>query len=357
MMNTKRTSKHALTSTAFVAGAALVLAACGGSNGDDDGDAGLTIAGFGGAYGDAQLEAYYDVYQEETGAALEILSAEATLGAVAVQVESDNVLWDIVELNGADMVSGCLSGDLQPIDYDVVDADLLEENAGEECGVAASIYTVGIGYDPEDFPEEPPTWEDFYDTSTYPGSRAIESYIQDGTLEYALLGDGVSRDELYPLDLDRAVDALLAVQEDLIVVDSLDQASQLLTSGDAVMIQTASARMLALQEEGFDFEYQAVGQTGGSYWAVPEGAPNAEAAMEFLAFAAECVECATVLGELTAYAAPNAEGNTEVTGDVAEMLPSNPDVIDISFPVDLEWWGENAEDAQNAFNTFMTTQE
>lgn len=78
--------------------------------------------------------------------------------------------------------------------------------------------------------------------------------------------------------------------------------------------------------------------------------------MEFLAWAAECVECSTELGELTAYSGPNAEGNTKVEGDVAEMLPSDPDVAEISFPVDLDWWGENTEEAQDAFNRFMTSQ-
>ena len=347
---------------ALLAGTGLVLAACGGNGGNGEnggsssGGGEVIVAGFGGAYGDAQVEAYYDVYNEESDTKLSVLNTEASLGAVSVQVENDNVQWDIVELNGADMVAGCLAGVLEPIDYDVVNKDVLEENAGEECGLAASFYTVGIGYNNEDWPDEPPTWEDFYDPSSFPGKRAIESYIQDGTLEYALMGDGVNKNDLYPLDLDRAVDALNAVADDLIVVDSLDQASQLLTSGDATLIQTGSARMLALQEEGLDVGYIPVGQTGGSYWVVPKNAPNKEAAMEFLAWAGDCVECSTVLGELTAYAGPNAEGNTQVEGDVAEMLPSDPDVAELSFPVDLDWWGENTEEAQDAFNRFMTSQ-
>lgn len=354
--------RKAVVPISLFAGTALVLAACGGgdSNGDGNGDAGgsgeLIVAGFGGAYGDAQMEAYYDVYDEETDVNLSVLNTEASLGAVSVQVENNNVQWDIVELNGADMVAGCLAGVLEPIDYDVVDESVLEENAGEECGVAASFYTVGIGYNNEDWPDEPPTWEEFYDPDSFDGKRAIESYIQDGTLEYVLIGDGVDKNDLYPLDLDRAVDKLNSVADDLIVVDSLDQASQLLTSGDATLIQSASARMLALQEEGLDVGYNPVGQTGGSYWVVPKDAPNKEAAMEFLAWAGECVECSTEIGELTAYSGPNAEGNTLIEGDVAEMLPSNPDVAELSFPVDLEWWGENTEEAQDAFNRFMTSQ-
>lgn len=342
----------------LLAGSSLVLAACGGGDSNGDGGSGsgeIVVAGFGGAYGDAQVEAYYDVYNEDTDVNLSVLNTEASLGAVSVQVDNDNVQWDIVELNGADMVAGCLADVLEPIDYDVVDEGVLEGDA-EECGVAASFYTVGIGYNNEDWPDEPPTWEDFYNPDSFPGKRAIESYIQDGTLEYALIGDGVDKNDLYPLDLDRAVDKLNAVADDLIVVDSLDQASQLLTSGDATLIQSASARMLALQEEGLDVGYTPVGQTGGSYWVVPKNAPNKEAAMEFLAWAADCVECSTVIGELTAYSGPNAEGNTKIEGDVAEMLPSAPDVAELSFPVDLDWWGENTEEAQDAFNRFMTSQ-
>jgi len=356
MSTTILPKRKMLIPVSILAASGLVLAACGGGDGGNSSGSGeVVVAGFGGAYGDAQVEAYYDVYNEGEGN-LSVLNTEASLGAVSVQVENDNVQWDIVELNGADMVAGCLAGVLEPIDYDVVDKGVLEENAGEECGVAASFYTVGIGYNNEDWPDEPPTWEDFYDPSAFAGKRAIESYIQDGTLEYALMGDGVDKNDLYPLDLDRAVDTLNAVADDLIVVDSLDQASQLLTSGDATLIQSASARMLALQEEGLDVGYTPVGQTGGSYWVVPKNAPNKEGAMEFLAWASECVDCSTLLGELTAYSGPNAEGNTKVEGDVAEMLPSDPEVAEISFPVDLDWWGENTEEAQDAFNRFMTSQ-
>src|SRR5690625_4175074 len=300
MSTTILPKRKMLIPVSILAASGLVLAACGGGDGGNSSGSGeVVVAGFGGAYGDAQVEAYYDVYNEGEGN-LSVLNTEASLGAVSVQVENDNVQWDIVELNGADMVAGCLAGVLEPIDYDVVNQDVLEENAGEECGLAASFYTVGIGYNNEDWPDEPPTWEDFYDPSSFPGKRAIESYIQDGTLEYALMGDGVNKNDLYPLDLDRAVDALNAVADDLIVVDSLDQASQLLTSGDATLIQTGSARMLALQEEGLDVGYIPVGQTGGSYWVVPKNAPNKEAAMEVLAWAGDGDECATARGECTA---------------------------------------------------------
>src|SRR5690625_6974941 len=111
---------------ALLAGTGLVLAACGGNggNGENGGSSGgggeVIVAGFGGAYGDAQVEAYYDVYNVESDAELSVLNTGASLGAVSVQVEHDNVQWVIVELNGADVAAGELAGALVPIDDDDV---------------------------------------------------------------------------------------------------------------------------------------------------------------------------------------------------------------------------------------------
>jgi putative spermidine/putrescine transport system substrate-binding protein len=192
----------------FAVALCLTTTAC-GSN-DEVGETGgsLTIAGFGGAYGEAEQDAFYTPYERATDAKLEVLSTEASLAAVSLQVENRNVLWDVVELAGPDMIIGCESGILEKIDYTIVNKDGLEVGASGECGIAASIYTEGIGYNSEDF-ATPPTWRDFFDVEKYPGQRTIESYIQDGTLEYALLGDGVAKEDLYPLDLSRALSMII----------------------------------------------------------------------------------------------------------------------------------------------------
>ena len=52
---------------------------------------------------------------------------------------------------------------------------------------------------------QPVTWADFFDTKKFPGKRAWPAeYFTGGTMEAALLADGVAPDEIYPIDYERA---------------------------------------------------------------------------------------------------------------------------------------------------------
>lgn len=340
-----------------------IAAGCGdsGDGGGDDGSGAsheeLQVAAFGGALGEAEAAAYFDPWEEIEGGMINQLEAEASLAEVKLQVESGKVLWDIVELAGPDMIAGGEQGLLEPLDYTIIDKTVCEESAAEEFGLDSNHYTEGIGYMLSNF-DTPPTWTDFFDVERIPGRRAMEKYIQDGTLEYALLGAGVPKDELYPLDIDKAIESLRSLDDNVVFVDSLAQASQLLTSGDVVMTQTAAGRMLALMDAGLEVGYNPVGQNGGSYFCIPKDAPHRDEAMKFLAFMAAHEEGSTTMVEMTGYAGPNKAGNAAATGAGAEMLYSNPEVAALGFPVSLEWWTpENTEEATKAFQEFLVTTE
>jgi putative spermidine/putrescine transport system substrate-binding protein len=98
-----------------------------------------------------------------------------------------------------------------------------------------------------------------------------------------LLADGVAPDELYPLDLERAK----------AMVDTIDDALVFSESpGDEVVSGAASMAVAAPTDVDINgaFEVQWRGQfLEAEYFVVPIGAPNGQAAMEFIAWTA----CAT----------------------------------------------------------------
>lgn len=334
-----------------------VITACGSDSKSDskkDGSGEITIAAFGGTYGEAEQVAYFEPFTKATGIKVNIVQAETTLGAVKVQVESGDVLWDIAELPGPDVVSACSHDLITPVDYKEVKKEDIAESVDYDCGVLASEFVMGIGYNTEEF-DTPPDWETFFDTDGVSGKRTMEKYLTDGTLEYALLADGVDKEEIYPLDLDRATAKLRELGDDLVLVDSLAQASQLLTSGDAVMIQTASGRILPLQSAGLPVGFSPVGLRGTSVFTVPNGAANTSEAMKFLAYVASCTECSQAMARATGYAGANAEGREGLSEEVAALLPSDPQVQSQTFQQDDTWWSENAADAQTAFDEFSLT--
>lgn len=350
--------------------AAVGIAVGCGSSSSSSGDSGsaeehptVVVAGFGGALGEAEKAAYLDPWVK-AGGSVQQLDVEASLAAVQEQVNSGKVLWDIVELGGPDMNTGAAAGILLQMDPKVVDkanAWTFDTEYGTvsgvmDYGVDSNHYTEGIGYLADKY-STPPTWQDFFDLQKYPGRRAMEKYIQDGTLEYALLGSGVPKEQLYPLDYNKAIDELKKMGDNIVWVDSLAQASQLLISGDVVMTQTAAGRMLALQKAGLNVAYNPVGQNGGSYWCIPKGAPHAEEAMKMLGYIVSTPECSTTMANMTGYAGPNAAGNDAATGMGAAFLFTNPDVYALGFPVNLNWWTpENTQLATNAFNDYLAGQ-
>ena len=346
------------TAAAVVALLACVgaLSACGSSDkdagaGESGGGGSITVAGFGGAYGDAEKAAYYDPFTNATGIKVKILQAEPSLGAVELQVKRKNVIWDIAELAGPDQITACSNGSLEKVDYKQVRKADLAAGKGFECGIVSSSFTEGIGYRTDKL-HKPPTWQDFFDTQRFPGKRTMEKYIQDGTLEYALLGDGVAKEGLYPLDLDRAIRKMEGLGDDLVLVDSLAQASQLLSSGDAAMIQTASGRIIPLKNAGLPVDFAPIGLRADSAFTIPKGAKNAANAQKFLAFIASCASCSQTMARLTAYSGPNKNGADGLSAAQKALLPTSPTVIAQAPAQDNQWWSENGAKAQAAFDKF-----
>jgi putative spermidine/putrescine transport system substrate-binding protein len=351
---------HKKIPAALVAcGLAAALTACGGSDkkssssgSSASGGGSITVAGFGGAYGDAEKAAYFDPFTKATGIKVNVLQAETTLGAVKLQVQKHNVVWDIAELPGPDTQTACDQGIIEKVDYKVVKKADLAPQGGYPCGILASLFAEGIGYSTSKF-KTPPTWRDFFDTKKVPGKRTMEKYLTDGTLEYALIADGVPKDSLYPLDLKRAIAKLKTLGNDVVLVDSLAQASQLLTSGDAVMIQTAAGRILPLKNAGLPVDFAPVGERGEAIFTIPKGAKNSANAMKFLAYIASCASCSQQMARLTAYSGANKDGATGLPAAIKDQLPSSPKVVAQSFAQDDKWWSQNAGQAQSAFDAFL----
>ena len=77
---------------------------------------------------------------------------------------------------------------------------------------------------------QPNTWADMFDLKRFPGRRMMPKDPR-GMLEVALLADGVSKDNLYPLDLDRAFRKLNQIKDNTIFFDGPSQSQQLIVDG------------------------------------------------------------------------------------------------------------------------------
>lgn len=340
--------------SAAVGGAviAALLAACGGGgSGEDSGEAGseLAVVSYGGGYQDAQAEALFDPFVEANADISLIQDSPTDVSKLQAMVEAGDPQWDVV-LVANDFGNDSQSEWLTPIDYSVVDKDAILDGYAGTYRVGADIEGTVVAYNSEKVSPAPQTWEDFFDTEAFPGKRALNKYAAGGILEAALLADGVSQADLYPLDVDRALAKLDTIKDDIIWWETAAQSQQLLESGEATFGLVWIGRAVdAAKTSPIEINWD-TWLSQDAYWVVPKGARNVEAAMEFIAFATSR-EPQEELAQLLPYGVVNAEAAESVDVSEDPNRPSNH--LETQIRMDDSWWADNLQAVSEQFDEWL----
>ena len=263
----------------------LGAAACGSGSDDGGGDAtSLTLADIGGATTERKKEAFFDPFEQESGIQTRGVAYTNIASQVKSMVDSGKYAWDIVHAGADEAFEHC--GTLfEKVDYSEL-GDVYPEGTTTECSVPGGKYAFEFVYDTEVYKGTVPTQiEDFFDTEKFPGKRAVRSNNVRGPLEIALLADGVASDDLYPLDVDRALKKLDTIKEDLIFVPTWAAMVQQLTNKQATMAFGHDGTLAGAFEAGatiapvFD-----VNVWDFDSYIIPKGNPNKKEAVEAIKF-------------------------------------------------------------------------
>jgi putative spermidine/putrescine transport system substrate-binding protein len=154
-----------------------------------------------------------------------------------------------------------------------------------EWGVTGYVYSSVLTWNNERFGDDPPKdWADFWNIERYPGKRVVLKYMV-GVLQAALMADGVAPEDIYPMDLERALAKVAEIKDHLILWDSGASSQQVFLSGEVVMGRIWHTRANMLQEETggqIKFTFN-LGVVQPSVWVVPKGNPAGAKAQEFMA--------------------------------------------------------------------------
>ncbi|QJU55678.1 ABC transporter substrate-binding protein [Herbiconiux sp. KACC 21604] len=331
--------------------AALALAGCasdgGGSTAAPDA---LTVVSYGGAYQEAQSEAFFKPFAADTGITV-TEDSPTDYAQLRTMVENGRPTWDLA-LVANDFGTAADADYLEPIDYSKIDKSALVEGAAQEYRVAADIEASVIAYRSDAFSTQPTTWADLFDTEKFPGKRIFNKLSSGGVLEAALLADGVAPDELYPLDVDRALKKLDTIKDDIIWWDTAAQSQQLLESGEgAIGLVWVGRAVDASKQTPITINWDTWLQVD-AYWVIPKGAPGASAAQDLLAAALQTGP-QLAFAELSDYGPVNAEAAKDPAVTANENRPTNH--LDTRVSVDDDWWGANAEDVDKKFQAWLVS--
>ena len=342
-------SKFFTIPAAVAAAAALALTGCSGAGGNADGESNtVTVVSYGGPYQEAQSEAFFKPFSEESG--IEVIEDSPTdYAQLRSMVESERPTWDLV-LVANDFGTASDAEYLEKIDYDQIDADALIPGAAQEYRVAADIEATVVAYRTDAFNGQPSTWADLFDTEKFPGKRMFNKLVSGGVIEAALLADGVAPEDLFPLDVDRALAKLDTIKDDIVWWETSAQSQQLLASGEAAIGLAWVGRAVdAGKEAPVGISWDAWLQVD-AYWVIPKGAPNADNAQKLLASLLQ-EEPQVKFTELSDYGPANAAAAANPQATENENRPTNH--LDTQIQIDDEWWGENSQAIDKKFQEWL----
>jgi putative spermidine/putrescine transport system substrate-binding protein len=313
----------------------------------------LTVTSWGGEYEDAQRRAIFEPFERLTGATIEVTATDVT--ELREMVENEETEWDVSDVLFEDVLPLANLGVLHTLDYNVIDGDGISAESRMEHGVASSYYSTLLTYRTDRWPElQPPgSWRDFWDIERYPGTRGLHRQPQ-GTLEFALLADGVALDELYPIDVPRALASLERILPSIALWwEQGAQPAQMVTAGDLDMTSAWHSRILRLQNEETAVEIQwNGGALSGDAWVIPGSAPNLDVAMDFINFATRPEVCAA-FSTLVPFGPVNTNTFDLLPPEIVERLPTAPQHRDVQFMTNFEYWFQHREAVEAEFDDWM----
>ncbi len=306
----------------------------------------LMIRTPGGAFDDVKRRTVYDPFTKETG--IEVVPVPATVGKMLAMFKAGQTEIDCIDTGNDSLLQLEEAGALMPLDYgafkytDVAD---VEPSLKLPYQVGSFVYAFVMCYNTAVFPtgREPKSWTEFWDLKSFPGPRTMAG-IESGApnLEIALLADGVPKDKIYPIDLDRAFGALTRIKPSIRKFwDTGALSAQMMADKEAVLGVLWSTRAQAAIDAGAPLAIQWNGnQILAQAYGIPKGGRNVEAALRFIDYS---LSPDVQTRWLNAYKAipVNKKAYAATSKFLIDPETNTPWTVSKGFMNDIAWWSRN----------------
>jgi putative spermidine/putrescine transport system substrate-binding protein len=338
-------------SGAGLSGATLLLGTLGCQGGGDEESSArkrLVFTSSGSDYQRAQAKAWLKPFSKETGTEIR-QDSPTDYEKIQSMVKNNRVIWDVVNVSN-DFGLQSTADLLEPLDYSVIDKKPILEGYASEYRVACMLYANVLAYNTEQVDGTPSNWAELFDTRKFPGERGFRKSPSE-TLEVALLGDGVPPENLYPLDVERALSKLGTIRNQIVWWETGGQLQQQLADGEVALASAWNGRVQREIDAGTPVEIQwNQNLQTADYLVVPKGTAHKDEAMELIAY---CVSGKNNqrLSDFIAYAPINKKSIPKVDPQVASELPTA--YRDVGVAYNAQWWDNNREAVTERFNKWV----
>ncbi|MDX1572150.1 MAG: extracellular solute-binding protein [Xanthomonadales bacterium] len=329
----------------------------------------LRVVSWGGSYTRSQMLAYVIPYRQHIGEWVHMETYNGGLDEIRNQVETANIVWDVVDFELADLVRGCREGLLEKIDHSTLPpgadgtpaAEDFIPGAFTECGVGQTVWATVVAFDRERFADNPPTQlADFFDPARFPGKRGLR---QDPRviLEWALMADGVAPAQVYDTletaeGQERAFDMLDRIRTRITWWETGSDPVALLDAGEVAMTSVWNGRLYRpVVEQGKGYQIVWDGQVWDiDSWGIPKGTYNREKAMDFIRFSTATGPLAEQ-AKYISYGPARKSSIALIDAEVKAMLPTAPENMASALQSDAAWWATHYDDLLAKFEQWLAS--
>ena len=321
----------------------------------------IVVNGSGGSLAQVIEKVYEKPFFEETGIRVKATAATDHLGKLKAMMQTRNIEWDATELNAEGYPIAVENGWLEPLDWKFLDPNNeLPAEAKPKYGVVAATYSTILAVRTDKLPpgKEMKSWKDFWDVKTFPGPRSLRN---DPTrnLEFALLADGVPKENLYKVlstdeGLNRAFRKLDEIKPHIVTWwEAGAQPVQFLADGEVHYASAWNGRITVLAKKTPVKIVWNGGSLNLSYVVIPKGAKHVKEAhiyikRTFLDPKRNAEFTAAIL-----YPGFHPGIYKYLPEEVGRELPTYPANVAVQFAFDDEWWSKRQDKIKERWNAWL----
>ena len=325
----------------------------------------LTVVSWGGAYVKSQMLGFILPYERERDVDVDVLEYAGGIDEIRSQVRAWNVRWDVVDLELFDARRACREGLLEPIDHDSLPpapdgtpaVDDFVSGSLLRCGVGNIVAATVLAYDAEAQARSPETIADLFDLQAFPGRRGLRRSPKVN-LEWALIADGVPRDQVYEVldteaGLDRAFARLTEIKPWIEWWETGEEAMRLLETGRVGMTSVFNGRVHDSVQRGHDFRIVWDHQVWFmDVWGIPRNGRRTERAMDFVRFATSTESLVNQVQHIP-YGPVRRSAVEQLDPEVRARLPTAEENMATAIEGDATWWAENMDRIRPRFERWL----
>jgi putative spermidine/putrescine transport system substrate-binding protein len=353
-----KTKLVALAAVAVLATGVAVSTAFAGQAGSlKAGSSSIVVSGFGSSTDDEAYEDFYAPWSKAKGIGVRMDGASQDIVAkLSAATAAGNVPWSLARAEQEDEVVLIQKGLLRPIPASLRKKLVRAAYPGgvDRYGVAFIDFTTVLVCNPKVAKRCPTTPKQFFDLKHFPGPRMMYANGWIDNLVLALEADGVPRNKLFPLDVNRALRKLDTIKGSIhLWWDSSGQSEQAMRDGEVAMGTIWNGRASLLADAGMKVSYTG-SVANRELYVVPRDAPNPQAGFSLMLWYAQHPRAQAVFTAARRNALANPRELKYLPKSLVATLSTAPQNINQSVHLDFNWVVKNRDRVFKRWQDWVT---